>query len=108
MIGLNGSGDNSYYSLTHSLSLQPTDYYEHSVALDARPTNTPVVGGYVDLHDDNTLVRSLNGTYGPEIFADRAADYIRRHKSENGDAPMFLYVAMQNTHVPLEASHTKS
>ena len=79
------------------------DYWTHSVALGAMPSVEPVENGYLDLHDDHKLDRTKNGTYGPEVFAQRAEALIRAHKEEHPDKPMFLYYAMQNVHDPLES-----
>jgi len=78
------------------------DYWQHSVALGSKPSPEPVVGGYVDLTDDGRVVRDLNGTYGPEIFMNKVAEFIAGHKSNAPGQPLFLYYAMQNVHEPLE------
>jgi len=51
------------------------DYWQHSVALGAAPSTDPVENGYVDLTDDNRVVRGFNGTYGPEMFKDKVHDW---------------------------------
>jgi arylsulfatase A-like enzyme len=43
--------------------------------------------------------RKPSSGYADDLFADRAIDYLRRHK----DGPFFLYVAFTNTHFQIEA-----
>lgn len=79
------------------------DYWSHTVALGAGPSVEPVQNGYLDLHDDEALVRGKEGTYGPELFSQKALEFIADHKAHHADSPMFLYYPMQNVHDPLEA-----
>ena len=41
---------------------------------------------------------SLEGEYGPDVFADRAEDFIERHRDE----PFFLFYPMVLTHAPCQ------
>jgi arylsulfatase B len=43
------------------------------------------------------------GNYTGTRFANRAVDWISQHQSRYGDAPFFMYLALHNTHAPLEA-----
>lgn len=68
------------------------DYYTHEV------------NGYLDLHDDDDIPRTYNGTYGMSIFADHASLRIEQHATSEGkDTPLFMYLPFQNVHAPLEA-----
>jgi len=79
------------------------DYWSHTVALGANPSTEPVENGYLDLHDDNTLVWGKEGQYGPELFKDKVYSLIQEHRAHHKESPMFLYYPMQNVHDPLEA-----
>ncbi|XP_073242241.1 arylsulfatase B-like [Porites lutea] len=63
------------------------DHYSHKV-LDI-----------LDLRDNEEPVRDLDGTFGTFAFAERAKKVIESH---NSSAPLFLYMAFQNVHIPLQ------
>lgn len=68
------------------------DYWDHTL------------GGYLDLHDDEVVDFSYNGTYGMDMFRDHAVMRIQQHASEQTpDTPLFLYLPFQSTHSPLQA-----
>lgn len=64
---------------------------------------THAIGGYLDLHDDDQLVKDKNGTYSSKLFADQIVMRIQEHKTKMPDAPLFVYFPLQNVHAPLEA-----
>lgn len=66
----------------------------------------PLVGAALDLNEDEVIDRSKDGVYSAELFGSRAVQYIRQHAAERkGTAtarPLFLYLALQNVHNPLQ------
>lgn len=48
-------------------------------------------------------VTAYNGTYSTFIFAEKAQTVIRDHAATSPDSPMFLYLAFQSMHAPLQA-----
>jgi len=64
------------------------DHYTHKV-LDI-----------LDFRDNKEPVRNLNGKFGTFTHAERAEKIIKSH---NSSTPLFLYMAFQNVHVPLQA-----
>ena len=81
-----GRGFDSYYGYLGG----GEDYYTHES------------GGYVDLHAGADLapVRNETGSYSAGLFANKTIDIIDAHA---GDAPLFLYLAFQSVHAPIEA-----
>lgn len=67
----------------------------------AEDYETHTVGGVYDMQDDLTPDVSANGTFSTRIFAQKAREIISAHNSTS--APLFLYLAFQNVHWPLEA-----
>ncbi|CAH3147021.1 unnamed protein product [Porites evermanni] len=61
---------------------------------------THVQDHYLDLRDDEEIVRDLNGTYSVNAFAKRAQQIAKSH---NSSKPLFLYMAFQNVHGPVQA-----
>jgi len=56
--------------------------------------------GALDFRDNKEPVKNLDGTYGTFAFAERAKKVIESHNSSN---PLFLYVAFQNAHEPVQS-----
>ncbi|XP_033116769.1 arylsulfatase B-like [Anneissia japonica] len=77
------------------------DYYTHVQEGVSMPGfDVPKDWHYgVDMRDNDKAVKSLNGTYGTFIFADKAHDVIMNH---NVSKPLFLYMALQAVHAPLQ------
>ncbi|CAE1298906.1 ARSB [Acanthosepion pharaonis] len=52
-----------------------------------------------DLRDNLTKVTDQNGHYSTHLFAQKAIEVVEKH---NEKKPLFLYVAMQSVHAPLQ------
>ena len=63
-------------------------------------TKRPLGGSCVDLWKDRGPAFGLNGTFTGYIYTAAAVDIIGAHPAS---APLFLYLAFQVTHAPLEA-----
>lgn len=54
----------------------------------------------LDFRDNKEPVRDLNGKFATFAYAERAERIIKSH---NSSTPLFLYMAFQNVHTPLQA-----
>lgn len=61
---------------------------------------THEIQNILDLRDDKEPVRDLNGTYATFAFTKRATEIIKSHDPSN---PLFMYMAFQNCHGPVQA-----
>ena len=59
----------------------------------------PSTLGY-DLRDQDDVAPQAKGVYSAHLFAERAVEIIRNRK--NSSQPMFLYLALQSVHAPLQ------
>jgi len=55
--------------------------------------------GY-DFYEQDKIDRTASGIYSTFLFSERATELIKNHDKTEG--PMFLYLAMQNVHQPLQ------
>ena len=60
-------------------------------------------GGYVDLHDNNESVFNANGSYSATLFANKTIDVINTHAASGNTDPLFIYLAFQSIHSPIQA-----
>ena len=82
-------------------------------------------GKYVDLHDNNATVFTANGSYSATLFANkytprhttcscharllnsavvvRTIDVIESHAAAAAASPLFIYLAFQSIHSPIQA-----
>ena len=58
--------------------------------------------GY-DFWDGPTLDYSANGSYSTDLFTQRAVGIVGAHNASDAAHPLFLYMAWQAMHIPLEA-----
>lgn len=56
--------------------------------------------GILDLRDNTSPVRDMNGTYSANLFTRQAQKIIDNHDSST---PLFLYLPFQNVHFPVQA-----
>ena len=63
---------------------------------------THISGGGFDFRDGEAVHRQAKGAYSTELFAARAVRLIEQH-SVDTNRPLFLYLAFQATHAPLQA-----
>jgi len=66
------------------------DFYSHTTGI-----------GNTDFYDGDQIASHLSGQYTTDLFAERAEELIRAHDQAN---PMFLYLAFNAIHTPLDVS----
>ncbi|ESO99548.1 hypothetical protein LOTGIDRAFT_71987, partial [Lottia gigantea] len=54
---------------------------------------------YLDFHDGTRVAREYNGQYSTYVYNDRIQKIISKHKP---DQPLFMYLAFQNVHYPIQ------
>eukprot|EP00427_Karlodinium_veneficum_P067443 CAMPEP_0169312760 /NCGR_PEP_ID=MMETSP1017-20121227/4219_1 /TAXON_ID=342587 /ORGANISM="Karlodinium micrum, Strain CCMP2283" /LENGTH=561 /DNA_ID=CAMNT_0009406579 /DNA_START=45 /DNA_END=1730 /DNA_ORIENTATION=+ len=86
-------GFNHWYGMMHGGATHSSHEF---------PPYGPYVG-YLDLSNDEEIDRNRDGIYSAELFGAAAVQHIVRHKERKPQQPLFLYVAMQSLHDPLEA-----
>ena len=59
--------------------------------------------GVLDLNDDEVIDRSQNGVYSAELFGMKAVQRIQHHAAKQPSVPLFLYLALQNVHNPVDS-----
>ena len=71
-------------------------YYNHTIDwLDHKHR-------YLDLRDNNGPVYSKDGHYSTHMFTEHAENIISRHAEKSSSSPLFLYMAYEAVHSPLE------
>lgn len=60
------------------------------------------VDWYLDLRDNNGPVFGKEGNYSTHLFTKHAEDIISNHAERSPDKPLFLYMAYESVHSPLE------
>uniref|UniRef100_A0A8C4RVQ4 Arylsulfatase B n=1 Tax=Erpetoichthys calabaricus TaxID=27687 RepID=A0A8C4RVQ4_ERPCA len=73
------------------------DYFSHERCVFITPLN--VTRCALDLRDGEEVAEEYNGTYSTELFVQRVLKIIANH---NPQKPLFLYVAFQAVHSPLQ------
>lgn len=73
------------------------DYYSHVRCHPIPGAN--VTRCALDLREGEAVATAYKGAYSTEMFAQRASSIIGKH---NADKPLFLYVALQAVHSPLQ------
>ncbi|XP_005090306.1 arylsulfatase B [Aplysia californica] len=68
------------------------DYYNHTKAYTDHKK-------YLDLRDQNGPVHNETGHYSTHLFTEKAIDVVQAHDSSE---PLFLYLAYQSVHGPLQ------
>ena len=62
-----------------------------------------MASGYIDLHDNNASVFTANGSYSATLFANKTIEVIEAHPTAAGSPPLFIYLAFQSIHSPIQA-----
>ncbi|XP_014839834.1 PREDICTED: arylsulfatase B isoform X1 [Poecilia mexicana] len=73
------------------------DYFTHERCYDIAPLNLTRCA--LDLRDGEEVAAAYKGDYSTELFSQRAVSVIKKH---NSSKPLFLYVALQAVHSPLQ------
>ncbi|XP_041102376.1 arylsulfatase B-like [Polyodon spathula] len=73
------------------------DYFSHRRCAFIAPLN--VTRCALDLRDGEEVATGFTGMYSTHIFTERATELIAKHDPHK---PLFLYVAMQAVHAPLQ------
>uniref|UniRef100_A0A6Q2YML0 Sulfatase N-terminal domain-containing protein n=1 Tax=Esox lucius TaxID=8010 RepID=A0A6Q2YML0_ESOLU len=73
------------------------DYYTHQRCSHVPPLN--VTRCALDLRDGEEVATGYTGIYSTQLFTDRVTSIIAKH---NPEKPLFLYVALQAVHEPLQ------
>ncbi|KAM8793340.1 LOW QUALITY PROTEIN: arylsulfatase B-like [Eudromia elegans] len=73
------------------------DYYSHDRCVLIKAKN--VTRCALDFRDGEVVVTRFKNVYSTNLFTERTIDLIANHKSEK---PLFLYLAFQSVHEPLE------
>ncbi|TMS07942.1 Arylsulfatase B [Larimichthys crocea] len=73
------------------------DYYSHVRCYHINPLNLTHCG--LDLREGEEVATEYKGLYSTELFSQRATSLIKKH---NSTKPLFLYVALQAVHAPLQ------
>ncbi|XP_053729698.1 arylsulfatase B isoform X1 [Synchiropus splendidus] len=73
------------------------DYYTHHRCSFITPLNLTRCA--LDFRDREEVAAGYSGNYSTELFSQRAVDLVTHHDQ---DKPLFLYVALQSVHAPLQ------
>ncbi|XP_033845701.1 arylsulfatase B [Periophthalmus magnuspinnatus] len=73
------------------------DYYDHIRCAPITPLNLTRCA--LDFREGEEVATAYKGAYSTELFSERASRIIQTHKSNK---PLFLYVALQAVHAPLQ------
>ncbi|GFO13313.1 arylsulfatase b [Plakobranchus ocellatus] len=59
-------------------------------------------GPYLDLRTEKGPAFNYSGIYSANMFTERAINMLKNHVSSQPDTPLFLYLAYQSVHTPLQ------
>ncbi|XP_066984783.1 arylsulfatase B-like [Macrobrachium rosenbergii] len=85
------------------------DYYRHTRSIAGNPKRLAEKrshsDGFLDLRNNTTPDGTKKGIYSTHLFASVAEDILRSRKSQD---PMFMYLAFQSVHTPLQVPRNYS
>ncbi|GFO13309.1 arylsulfatase b [Plakobranchus ocellatus] len=70
-------------------------YYEHARSYRGK-------GPYLDLRTEKGPAFNYSGIYSANMYTERAINMLKNHASSQPDTPLFLYLAYQSVHTPLQ------
>ena len=59
-------------------------------------------GPYLDLRTEKGPAFNYSGIYSANMYTERAINVLREHAEKQSDTPLFMYLAYQSVHTPLE------
>ncbi|KAK3800064.1 hypothetical protein RRG08_015032 [Elysia crispata] len=71
------------------------NYFSHERAWHGK-------GPYLDLRTEKGPAFNYSGIYSANMYTERAINVLREHAEKQTDTPLFMYLAYQSVHTPLE------